>query len=313
MAPTPSFTALETDGANAVAIAFGLLGDEWNLWILRRALAGSRRYQDWMGRGQISNAVLTARLGLLTDAGLFTRSAYQQRPVRHEYLLTERGRGVWPILLGMWAWEARWSTRAPDQLPRMVHAECGAEFTPQLVCRHCDDDLDLTTVTASAGPSGHWSRSVPAARGRRRSTATPGPEPAVPDTLTLIGNRWSTALLGALMLGANRFRDLTERTGASPAIITERLGTFVAAGVVDAAPNPTRADWVTYHLSDKGRAFFPVVLEMIIWGQRWFQAPDGPALIFHHGDDGHAPEPEWRCDNCTHPVSAASVVERRPE
>lgn len=312
MTPLPSVTALQPDGANAVAVAFGLLGDEWNLWILRLGLAGSRRYQDWMARGQISNAVLTARLGVLTEAGLFTKSAYHHRPPRYEYLLTERGRSVWPILLGMWAWEARWSTRPPSSLPTMVHADCGKEFTPRLVCRHCNHDLDLATVTASAGPSGHWSRSVPAASGRRRSTTGTHPEPAVPDTLTLIGNRWSTALLGALMLGAHRFRDLTERTGASPAIIAERLGTFVAAGVIDAIPNPARADWMTYHLTDKGRAFFPVVLEMIVWGQRWFHAPDGDALRFHHGPDGHGPEPMWLCGSCEHPVSATSVVQRRP-
>ncbi|MGV9709426.1 winged helix-turn-helix transcriptional regulator [Gordonia sp. NPDC003424] len=312
MAPTPSITTLEPEGANAVAVAFGLLGDEWNLWILRLALAGSRRYQDWMKQGRISNAVLTARLGMLTDAGLFTRSAYQQRPPRYEYLLTERGRGVWPILLAMWAWESRWSPRPPEDLPTMVHADCGTEFTPRLVCGHCGADLDLSTVTASAGPSGHWSRSVPAASGRRRSTNGTGshPEPVVPDTLTLIGNRWSTALLGALMLGAHRFRDLTERTGASPAIITERLGRFVDVGVVDAVPNPARPDWMTYHLTAKGRAFFPVVLEMFIWGQRWFRAPDGDALVFHHGDDGHPPVPIWQCDRCEHPVAAASVIER---
>ena len=63
-------TQLEPGGPNAIAVTLGLLGDEWNLWILRHAVAGCRRYGDWIARGPISHAVLSARLATLADAGL---------------------------------------------------------------------------------------------------------------------------------------------------------------------------------------------------------------------------------------------------
>ncbi|MEC4019813.1 enoyl-CoA hydratase-related protein [Streptomyces sp. H27-D2] len=85
-------TRLPPGGQNAIAEALGLLGDEWTLLILRYALQGTRRYQDWRERLPISHAVLSARLTRLTDAGLLARDAYQQRPVRYEYRLTPRGR-----------------------------------------------------------------------------------------------------------------------------------------------------------------------------------------------------------------------------
>ncbi|MGF7122862.1 hypothetical protein [Rhodococcus sp. AG1013] len=43
---------VDPGGDNALAIAFGLLGDEWNLWILDHALRAARRYSDWAGRGR---------------------------------------------------------------------------------------------------------------------------------------------------------------------------------------------------------------------------------------------------------------------
>ncbi|MBF6212598.1 helix-turn-helix transcriptional regulator [Nocardia puris] len=299
---------LRAGGDNAIAVTLGLLGDEWNLWILRHALRGDRRYLDWMSRGGISNAVLTHRLSQLTDVGLFTRSAYQDNPRRYEYLLTPRGRGVWPILLGLWNWELRWSSAAVD-LPRIVHADCGAPCVPELRCGICAEVLDLDSVVADPGPSGEWGRSVPAASGRRRSSSASAAA-ILPDTMRLIGNRWSVAVLGALMLGTHRFRDFSARVGASPAIIAGRLQDFVAAGVAEAAPNPDRPGWVWYRLTDKGRDFFPVIYLMITWGQRWFRAPEGDALVFRHRDHEHAPEPRWVCDQCHQPISGGSIIER---
>ncbi|GAA3197975.1 hypothetical protein GCM10020255_101030 [Rhodococcus baikonurensis] len=52
--PTAStgVTELPAGGPNALAVTLGLLGDEWNLWILRFALLGSRRYNDWLALGE---------------------------------------------------------------------------------------------------------------------------------------------------------------------------------------------------------------------------------------------------------------------
>src|ERR1700746_4050411 len=60
---------------NSNAIALGLIGDEWNLAIVRLAImAGVRRYKDFSDRLGIANSVLTVRLRRLTEAGVFTMS-----------------------------------------------------------------------------------------------------------------------------------------------------------------------------------------------------------------------------------------------
>lgn len=306
MAGSGTVTELEPGGDNAIAVTLGILGDEWNLWILRYALQGDRRYRDWIERGEISNAVLTARLTRLTDSELLERVQYQTRPARHEYRLTARGHGVWPVLLTMWAWEQQWAPDHRGQLPARRHTVCAARFTPVLVCGHCDRPVGAPDVEAQLGPSGQWSRSVPAATGRRRSGRARSPE-ILPHTMELLGDRWSAALLGAAFLGATRYGQFAERMGAPPAVVAGRLRRFTELGVLEELPNPARPAWVTYHLTDKGRAFFPVVACMIDWGLRWFRAPEGPAIVLCHRECDHTFTPVLTCSHCGERLRASTV------
>ncbi|MET7769354.1 helix-turn-helix domain-containing protein [Nocardia sp. NPDC005366] len=312
MAGQPAHTELPVVGDNAIAVTLGALGDEWNLWILRFAIEGCRRYRDWIARGAISNSVLVSRLTQLTELGLFERVRYSDRPARYEYALTERGRGVWPILLAMWAWEQSWAPESDVPLPNMRHRSCGATFTPLLICGACGESATRHNVSATLGPSGDWSRSVPASIGRRRSATVKRPSQILPHTMELLGNRWSAAMLGALFLGATRFGELYERTSAPPAMVADRLRRFDDLGVIESSPNPARPDWVTYSLTPKGEAFFPVIALMIDWGQRWFRAPEGPAIVFTHlvcGNDFH---PRLVCGNCAEELHGEEVLIETP-
>lgn len=297
-------TALDRGGPNAIAVTLGLLGDEWNLWILRHAVAGSRRYGDWMARGPISNAVLTSRLTALSEAGLLDRVLYCDRPARYEYVLTPRGRSVWPVLLAMWAWE---KSHGDAPLPERRHALCGHRFSPVATCAACGEPFSRRDVAAELAPSGAWSRSVPAAAGRRRSGTARRPSVYLDRTMELIGDRWSAALVGALMLGADRFGELATRTGAPPAVLSDRLKRFEDVGVVVSTAQPDRPDRVRYLLTVDTEAFFPVVALMISWGQRWFHAPEGPAITFTHVGCGAPLQPRLRCDRCGEPLRAEEI------
>src|ERR1044072_8883635 len=108
----------------------GLLGDEWTLLITQQALLGVTRYGDFAARLPISHAVLTHRLAAMTGDGLLVRRIYQARPPRHEYLLTRRGRSLWPVLTSIWHWERRWVPEHVDRLPGTHHVTRGAVFNP---------------------------------------------------------------------------------------------------------------------------------------------------------------------------------------
>ncbi|MFI5430175.1 winged helix-turn-helix transcriptional regulator [Aeromicrobium sp. UC242_57] len=79
----------------------------------------------------IPGTALTTRLAALVDAGVLTKNRYSDRPVRYEYLLSARGRQVWPILISMWAWERNWvDDEDAVDLPHMRHTTCGEPPIP---------------------------------------------------------------------------------------------------------------------------------------------------------------------------------------
>ncbi len=298
----PGDPGAEQRGENSDAIAIGLVGDEWNLAILQLALRGVRRYGEFYDRLGIANSVLTGRLRRLTEAGVFTRLRYLESPPRFEYRLTECGLDLWQILLTIWSWEAIWVTDHPEPLPEMYHLRCGRAFTPHLHCRTCGDPADLHTVRGEFGPSGGFARFGPRATTRRRSAgAEPGGTPGrtlVAQTIALIGNRWSAAALAAALLGARRFTDFLQMTGAPPTVVSDRLRTFCAMGVLHTVSSPTGSGRVEYRLTDKGRAFFPHIAVLLSWGDRWFRAPEGPAWVFTHTPCGGSFVPVLFCSAC---------------
>ena len=100
-----------------VAKAAEVLGERWTLLIVRELLFGSTRYADLQrGLGRISPSVLSQRLKSLCDSGIIIKSRAQDG--KGEYLLTESGRELMPLVEALGTWGQRWtrSTMAKDEL-----------------------------------------------------------------------------------------------------------------------------------------------------------------------------------------------------
>jgi DNA-binding HxlR family transcriptional regulator len=286
---------------NAVARMLGLLGDEWTLLIVQRALLGARRYGDFAATLPISNAVLSKRLQSLTADELLNRREYQPRPPRSEYLLTPKGRSLWPMLTSIWEWERRWVPDHAEALPHMYHTVCGEEFAPQLTCGACNGHADGQDVAAQWGPSGSWERSIPSGSNRRRSGGRrSGAALLFPQTMSVVGDRWAFALLVAAFVGAGRFTDFQSQLGAPPSTISGRLAVFTVEGILV-------TDDGRYRLTEKGGAFLPVLVCALAWAQRWFPAPEGPAVILTHTACGRRFTPVLVCDRCRGRLRGAQI------
>ncbi|HVN00793.1 MAG TPA: helix-turn-helix domain-containing protein [Caulobacteraceae bacterium] len=91
--------------------ALDLLGERWTLLVVREAIYGVRRFDDFARALACGRGVLSDRLKRLTEAGVLERRAYVrhgQRP-RPEYVLTDKGRDLFPALLALSQWSERWS------------------------------------------------------------------------------------------------------------------------------------------------------------------------------------------------------------
>ncbi len=88
-----------------VSCSLDLLGDKWTLLVVRDLLLGKKTYTEFLKSPEgIPTNLLAERLKRLQAAGIIDKSRYQERPVRHAYHLTEKGRDLRPVLLAMINW-----------------------------------------------------------------------------------------------------------------------------------------------------------------------------------------------------------------
>ncbi|MGR7003413.1 winged helix-turn-helix transcriptional regulator [Yinghuangia aomiensis] len=137
----------------SIARAVDLLGDWWTPLVLREAVFGSRRFEEFQRNLGIGRNVLAQRLNRLVDEGLMDRVPYQDRPLRHEYVLTAKGRDFFPVLAAIIAWGDTWLADDEGAPVVLRHRPCGHETHAQVVCAECGDALRVEDVEALAAPA----------------------------------------------------------------------------------------------------------------------------------------------------------------
>ena len=134
----------------SVARSVAVIGDRWTLMLLRDCFLGVRRFEDFERRLGISRSVIADRLKTLIDEGVLRRDAYQDRPVRHEYRLTEKGLALHPVMMAIVHWGDL--HYAGDAGPPMIHRHkaCGCDFTPVQTCSACGGTVGAREVEVRA-------------------------------------------------------------------------------------------------------------------------------------------------------------------
>lgn len=130
----------------SLARALAVLGDRWTLLILRDAFLKVRRFEDFQTRLGIARRVLTERLNGLVDDGLLKRVAYQERPVRYEYRLTQKGLDVYPVILSLVRWGDTHYSGADGPPVVHRHKSCGQDFHSVLTCSECREPIEARDV-----------------------------------------------------------------------------------------------------------------------------------------------------------------------
>ncbi len=135
-----------------IARSLERVGEWWSMLILRDALAGMTRFDEFQNSLGIAPGMLSRRLDALVKAGLLERHRYSVRPPRHEYRLTERGRDFRSVLVAMLAWGNRHF--APEGASvQIVDAKSGAVADPVLVDRGTGRPLVAPDYLLAAGPA----------------------------------------------------------------------------------------------------------------------------------------------------------------
>ena len=150
----PRRRTVRDDAAQSLSAA-DILGDRWTALVLSSAWFGLRRFTDMERAIDIAPNILTRRLNHLSQHGILARHQYQQRPVRAEYILTEKGFDLYPMTVALLRWGDRWIARAGEAPIILTHKTCGAKLEAALFCQACNEpvqtgDLDPVELTADA-------------------------------------------------------------------------------------------------------------------------------------------------------------------
>lgn len=132
----------------SVARALSVVGDRWTLLVLRDAFLGARRFEQFQASLRCSPHLLSTRLAKLVDEGVLERRAYSKRPVRHEYRLTEKGLGLYPVIVGLVAWGDRWMADGEGAPVELEHRGCGHRIHPELHCPECGEAVGPRAMRA---------------------------------------------------------------------------------------------------------------------------------------------------------------------
>ena len=135
-----------------IARSLERVGEWWSILILRDAFQGLTRFDEFQKSLGIAPNMLTRRLNTLVDSGLLERRLYSERPPRHEYLLTLRGRDFRPVLWALVAWGNRHFAPEGESVV-VVDATTGERADPVLVDGRSGRVLREPEFTVVAGPA----------------------------------------------------------------------------------------------------------------------------------------------------------------
>jgi DNA-binding HxlR family transcriptional regulator len=136
----------------SIAASLDVIGERWSLLIVREAVMGSTRFDEFHERIGIARNILTTRLATLVENGIMSRNLSPENARIHLYALTPMGRDLLPVLAAIMQWGDRWihaRTGAPIVL---FDRKSGAAILPLSLKTRNGAAVTLDNLTIKAGP-----------------------------------------------------------------------------------------------------------------------------------------------------------------
>jgi DNA-binding HxlR family transcriptional regulator len=125
---------------------------------------------------------------------------------------------------------------------------------------------------------------------------------ALARALEILGERWTLLIVRDAFHGLTRYDEFLKSLGLATNILSTRLQKLVEHGVLE-----RKGSRGSYHLTQKGRDLFPVVLTLMAWADRHEQGPDGPEVLIEHTGCGHEAGGSFRCEHCGEPITLSDL------
>jgi DNA-binding HxlR family transcriptional regulator len=135
----------------SVARTLEVVGEKWALLAVREVFLGSRKFEELVANTGAPRDTLASRLRTLVAHGILARQRYCEHPPRNEYVLTEAGRDLYPVILSLMQWGDK--HRPLDSGPPMVlEHRCGHVMHARLTCDQCGDVVEYGSARRVKAP-----------------------------------------------------------------------------------------------------------------------------------------------------------------
>jgi DNA-binding HxlR family transcriptional regulator len=132
----------------SVARTLSVIGDRWTILVLREAFMRTRRFEEFQRNTCAPRPILAERLRQLVDNDVLERHPYGNHPDRYEYRLTDKGRDLYPVLVGLLTWGDRWMPDRDGPPVALRHKDCDHLVHPELACPECGEWIEARDIAA---------------------------------------------------------------------------------------------------------------------------------------------------------------------
>jgi DNA-binding HxlR family transcriptional regulator len=296
--------------ASSINRALDQIGDKWCLLILQEVFWGINSFTEMMSAMGVSRGVLSERLKWLQSIDCLRQVPERKGGKRMRYHLTRKSIVLYDNALMALAWERQFFSNPDLDKVALTHSKCGQVFTPEMCCRHCNDEVRVFDVSYKPGPGA--TRDERDKKVRRQSSISvadvPSKRSIYKNLINVAGDRWTANLIALSFHGLTRFDQFHQELPVATNILADRLKLLVKEGVFEQVAYQERPKRFEYKLTEKGAATFPYFVTLLQWGDKWCDPNgDGKPMRLTHDNCGHSLHGKVICSECKGVLKAQEV------
>jgi len=276
--------------------ALSVLGDPWTMLILKEAFNGVRRFGDFQRNLNIPKQTLSLRLADLCRDGMLYRRYRNANAGTILYMPTAKTFDLQQAMYSVWVWHR--SNPAPvDVLPfDLIHTTCGKVLQATFRCTACEGKVSSDSIEVRRTTPEQFDVD-PRPRLSRRNDAAFTAAVSGGGTLlaaSIVGDIPCNELLYTLFQGPQHLLALSRELQIGQPVLRDRLDKLIALNLVREEKEGRLS---VFSVLPRAEHFYPLVLGIADWGDRWCNGDKPPPEIRVHSC-GNLLEARFRCDHC---------------
>ncbi|WP_148234640.1 winged helix-turn-helix transcriptional regulator [Pseudooceanicola batsensis] len=297
--------AVSRPASTSLRRALGVLGDPWTMLILKDAFNGTRRFGDFQRNLNIPKQTLSLRLASLCEHEMLYRSYVNANAGTVLYVPTAKTFDLRDAMYSVWLWH-RANPGPVEALPfDLVHVACGQVLKATYCCTACDGPVTPGNMTIQRTQPEQVDPEPRPRLSRRNDQAVTAAstESSGMIAASLVGDIVCNEILYRLAQGPLHLLALSRDLQIGQPVLRNRLNMLRELGLVEESKSGRRS---TFHMLKRAEDFWPLILSIAAWGDRWCNRGNPPPEVRIHAC-GNLLSGRYRCDHCNGWVDGRSV------